>query len=259
MSLLMIGCGKMGGALLGRWATQTDQQITIVDPALASAPATVTLCAGMEELGEKRFDIIVVAIKPQLIEVVLPAYRAHLADNGCVISIAAGYAVASIEKIVGSLPIIRVMPNLPAQIGRGVSALYANTRCTAEHIAWASALTDAAGHTLLVDSEDAIDKVTAVAGSGPGYAFEIARCWIKSAEALGFSAVEARDLVLNTLVGSMEMAIQSDQSMDELRDSVTSKNGTTEAGLNVLRKDTVIDTLFNETIKAAYERAIELR
>lgn len=259
MSLLMIGCGKMGGALLGRWATQLDHQITIVDPALTSAPATVTLCADIKALGEKRFDIIIVAIKPQLIEVVLPAYAAHLADNGCVISIAAGYAVASIEKTIGPLPVIRVMPNLPAQIGRGVSALYANDRCTAEHIAWASGLTDAAGHTLLVDTEDAIDKVTAVAGSGPGYAFEIARCWINAAETLGFSAAEARDLVLNTLVGSIEMAIQSDQSMDDLRESVTSKNGTTEAGLKILRKDKAIDALFNETIKAAYERAIELR
>lgn len=259
MSLLMIGCGKMGGSLLNRWTAKTQHEITIVDPALEVAPANVTLKQSIEGLEGKKFDIIVIAIKPQLIEVVLPAYRDYVAQDGCVVSIAAGYSVASIEKLIGPQPIVRIMPNLPAQIGRGVSALYVNAHCTGAHTEAVKALTDAAGYTLLVDSEDEIDKVTAVAGSGPGYAFEIARCWMNAAQELGFSAQDSRELVLNTLAGSIEMALQSDQSMDELRNSVTSKAGTTEAGLKALNNDNQLTELLNSTIVAAYNRAIELR
>ncbi len=259
MHLLMIGCGKMGGALLGRWTQHTQYSMTIVDPALTAAPASVTLKASVEDLEGKQFDIVVIAIKPQLIKTVLPAYQKLIAKDGCVISMAAGYSVDSIEKLIGPQQIIRIMPNLPAQIGRGVSALYTNALCTQAHTAIAKALTDAAGYTLLVDSEDVIDKVTAVAGSGPGFAFEIARCWMNAAQALGFSARESRELVLNTLLGSVEMALQSTQGLDELRDSVTSKAGTTEAGLKALNNDGELTALLNSTIAAAYNRALELR
>lgn len=259
MTLLMIGCGKMGGALLARWASLSAHTITIVDPSIQKSLAGVSFKREIADLSDARFDIIVIAIKPQLIETVLPAYRSHLAESGCIISIAAGYSVSSIEKHIGKLPIMRVMPNLPAQIGRGVSALYANSKCSQAHIALAHALTDAVGYTLLVDSEDELDRVTAVAGSGPGYVFEIARCWIEAAEKLGFSSKKARELVLNTLMGSIELGLKSDQSMTELRNSVTSKHGTTEAGLKALTKDSKLEELFDSTLKAAYQRAIELR
>lgn len=259
MSLLMIGCGKMGGALINRWTLKLSHEVTIVDPALTQAPAKTTLVSNIEELGETQFDIIVIAIKPQLIPDILPAYVSHLAAGGCFVSMAAGCSVASIEKIVGANPVIRIMPNLPAQVGRGVSAVYAGAHSTDEHTAQATALTDAAGHTLVVGDENAIDCVTAVAGSGPGYAFEIARCWMQSAQTLGFSVEESRQLVLNTMLGSMEMALQVDATMTELRDSVTSKNGTTEAGLNALSRDDLMQSLFDDTLKAAYDRAVELR
>lgn len=259
MSLLMIGCGKMGGSLLTRWATSTDHKITIINPSLIKAPKGVTVTQTIEELSDQRFDIIVIAIKPQLIETVLPAYRNHLAESGCIISIAAGYSVSSIEKLIGEQAVMRVMPNLPAQIGRGVSALYANSRCSPSQLETAAALTDAVGYTHLATSEDELDRVTAVAGSGPGYAFEIARCWIESAIKLGFSPQTAKDLVLNTLGGSIELAMSSDQSMEALRDSVTSKNGTTAAGLAALMQDSKLDTLIESTVLAAYERALALR
>jgi len=255
----MIGCGKMGGALINRWTLKLTHQVTIVDPALTEAPAKTTLLKNIEALGEAKFDIIVIAIKPQLIPEILPAYASHLASGGCFVSMAAGYSVASIEAIVGATPIIRIMPNLPAQVGRGVSAVFPNAHCTPIHTELASALTDAAGHTLVVDDEDTIDRVTAVAGSGPGYAFEIARSWMQSAQTLGFSVEESRQLVLNTMLGSMEMALQVDDSITELRDSVTSKNGTTQAGLEALTRDGLLDGLFDDTLKAAYARAVELR
>ena len=107
--------------------------------------------------------------------------------------------------------------------------------------------------------EDELDRVTAVAGSGPGYAFEIARCWIEAAIKLGFSPETARELVLNTLGGSIELAMTSEQSAEALRNSVTSKNGTTEAGLKALTEDSKLEELFESTVKAAYQRAVELR
>lgn len=259
MSLLMIGCGKMGGSLLTRWATSTDHKITIINPSLVKAPSGVKVTQTIEELTGQSFDIIVIAIKPQLIAQVLPGYRPYFSNNACVISIAAGYSVASIEQLIGEHAIIRMMPNLPAQIGRGVSALYANSRCSKTHRETAKLLADAVGHTHIADSEDELDRVTAVAGSGPGYAFEIARCWIESAINLGFSPQAAKALVLNTLGGSIELAMNSDQSIESLRNSVISKNGTTEAGLQALMKDATLNTLMDSTVIAAYERAVALR
>ncbi len=259
MSLLMIGCGKMGSALLTRWASSTSHQITVVNPSEIETPEGVIVKHQVEALSDKRFDIIVIAIKPQLIEKVLPAYRQHLVDSGCVISVAAGYSVASIEKLIGEQAVMRMMPNLPAQIGRGVSALYANSRCSSEQIKTAHALTDAVGFTHVTADEDELDRVTAVAGSGPGYAFEIARCWIEAAIKLGFSPQTAKQLVLNTLGGSIELAMTSEQSAEDLRNSVTSKNGTTEAGLKALTEDAKLEELFQSTVNAAYQRAVELR
>jgi pyrroline-5-carboxylate reductase len=259
MSLLMIGCGKMGGSLLTRWATSTNHTITIINPSLVKAPQGVIVKQAIDELSDQRFDIIVIAIKPQLIEQVLPLYRRHLADSGCIISIAAGYSVASIEKLIGEQAVVRVMPNLPAQIGRGVSGLYANSRCSAVQIDNAVALTDAVGYTHLAATEDELDRVPAVAGNGPGYAFEIARCWIESAIKLGFSPQTARELVLNTLGGSMELALTSKEDIENLRNSVTSKNGTTAAGLNALMQDKKLEFLFESTVSSAYQRAVALR
>ena len=159
MSLLMIGCGKMGSALLTRWATSTDQNITIINPSLVKAPAGVNVTQTLEELSGQRFDFVVIAIKPQLIAHVLPAYQAFLKDNACVISIAAGYPVASLEKLIGERAIMRVMPNLPAQIGRGVSGLYANANCSDAQLTVAKQLTDAIGYTHMTDSEDELDRV----------------------------------------------------------------------------------------------------
>ncbi|MGK2234145.1 pyrroline-5-carboxylate reductase family protein [Colwellia polaris] len=252
MSLLMIGCGKMGSALLSRWATSTDQNITIINPSLVKAPAGVKVTQTLEELSGQRFDFVVIAIKPQLIAHLLPAYQAYLKSNACVISIAAGYSVTSLVKLIGERAIVRVMPSLPAQIGRGVSGIYANAICSDAQLTIAKQLTDAVGYTHITDNEDELDRVTAVARSGPGYTFEIARCWINSAINLVFSPKAAKALVLNTLGGSIELAIES-------KSKVTSKNGATQAGLDTLMKSSTLESLLDSTVLSAYERAITLR
>lgn len=257
--VLMAGCGKMGGALLTRWLDQSEFIFTVVSPSGRTMPDGVTVVRSPEALHDKQFDLIVIAVKPQMIAEVLPAYEALLAKEGCFLSMAAGFAAGSIEALVGPKPLVRVMPNLPVQIGKGVSAFYGNEHATESQRQLVGELMTTTGKQIWVDTEDAIDRFTAIAGSGPGYVFEIARCWTKAGESLGFSEAEARDMVLQTLAGSVELALSSDTPLGELRDGVTSKNGTTAAGLSALNRDASLDKLLQSTVDAAYSRAVELR
>ncbi|OLF71001.1 pyrroline-5-carboxylate reductase [Maricaulis sp. W15] len=259
MDILLIGCGKMGGAMLRRWLDAMPARFTTVNRSGRALPAGTEHVDGADALAGRRFDAIIIAVKPQQIPDVLPDYSGLLAEGGCLVSIAAGFSVASIARVVGDKPILRLMPNLPALIGRSVNGLYANTACDDRHRDLGDQLARTTGTPVWLDSEDELDRLTAVAGSGPGYVFEIARSYIAAAESLGFSKETARALVLETMGGAIEMASRSDQDVAELRNSVMSKKGTTEAGINALRRDGQLETLMTETVQAAYDRAVELR
>jgi pyrroline-5-carboxylate reductase len=261
MSLLIVGFGKMGSALGNRWASNSKYSISVIDPyaKIESVPLNVRLCTSVDEIQGQTFDAIVIAIKPQVIADLLPDYLPHLAADGCLISIAAGFSIKSLEAIAGKLPIIRMMPNLPAEIGKGVTAFFANEHARPNHVALAATLTDVTGYSLQVEVEEDLDKVTAVAGSGTGYGFEIIRAWIEATIALGMSPVVARELVLATIEGAVELAKVKPDSMEALRESVTSPQGTTAAGLAMLRQDDAMEKLMKETVNAAMQRAIELR
>ncbi|WP_291842031.1 pyrroline-5-carboxylate reductase [Maricaulis sp.] len=259
MDILLIGCGKMGGAMLRRWIDAMPARFTTVNRSGRALPAGTEHVDGVDTLAGRRFDVIILAVKPQQIPDVLPAYASLLAEDGCHVSIAAGFSSASIAAIVGDRPVLRLMPNLPALIGRSVNGIYANSACSDRHRDIGDQLARATGTPVWLDSEDELDRLTAVAGSGPGYVFEIARSYIAAAEGLGFSNETARALVLETMGGAIEMAARSDEDVAELRNSVMSKKGTTEAGINALRRDGQLDALLTETVQAAYERAVELR
>ena len=260
----------MGGALLGHWARGNDS-FTIVDPFLETAPECIRLVAEREQLDGEIFDTIIVAIKPQQIDEVLPLYAGSIADDGYVMSIAAGASIRRLKQAAGNRPVIRVMPNLPAAIGQCVAGLCASDDATPDQIAHADAMMQRAGTSITVDSEDMLDRVTAVAGSGPGYVFEIARAYVAAAMKLGFDEDQARDMVLGTMAGTVAMARNSEQPLEELRNSVTSKNGTTYAGLQALNEvgdgdgnggddgGGDLSRLLNDTLGAAYNRAVELR
>ena len=151
------------------------------------------------------------------------------------------------------------MPNLPAAIGAGVSGICASDDIAEDQMSHAREMMARTGTVIPVASEDALDRVTAVAGSGPGYVFEIARAYVEAARELGFDRREAEAMVLSTLQGTIAMAQQGDGTLEELRDSVTSKNGTTAAGLEALNGEGQLSTLFSRTLSAAYDRAVELR
>ena len=259
MSLLVIGCGKMGGALVSRWASKTEISITIADPFLDAAPAGTVAVSGPADLKGKIFDNCVIAVKPQLIANVVPSYLPFISESACVFSIAAGFSIESLTKIVGKRPIIRMMPNLPAEIGKGVTGYFGNPEASPGDDELAKLLTESIGLSLQVLQEEDLDKVTAVAGSGTGYAFEIIRCWIQAAESIGLSADTSREVVLATIGGAVDLASVKSNSIEHLRNSVTSPNGTTAAGLAELRKDESMEKLMKATVEAALTRAIELR
>tara|TARA_R110002110_G_scaffold125742_10_gene304052 strand:+ start:1292 stop:2041 length:750 start_codon:yes stop_codon:yes gene_type:complete len=249
----------MGGALLKAWAANTDHQFTVADPADPQLPENVAQVRAVEELGEERFDYLIVALKPQMIDKVLPDYMPHLAADGVIGSIAAGYSAGKLAAHAPGRSVIRIMPNLPAFIRKGVSGLYAHGEVPDAASQEIEELALCSGEIVWVASEDMLDRLTAVAGSGPGYVFEMLRAYIEAAENLGFSAEDARTMVLGTVQGTLEMARQSDLSLEELRNNVTSKGGTTAAGLGALNGDGGYSELIRQTLDAAYKRAVELR
>ncbi|MEZ5682238.1 MAG: pyrroline-5-carboxylate reductase [Erythrobacter sp.] len=255
----MIGCGKMGGALLSHWLSG-GEEFTVVDPAVDSLPDGARLLRDRDEVADEAFDVIIVAIKPQMIDEILPGYASMLSDGGYVLSIAAGASISRLSRLMGDAPVVRVMPNLPAAVGKGVSGICAGDGADGPVLAHATDMMGRTGTAVVVDDEDRIDRVTAVSGSGPGYVFEIARAYVEAAVAQGFSGEEARAMVLGTMEGAIAMALEPDApSLEDLRNSVTSKGGTTAAGLNALNGDRAISQRLRETLEAAYNRAVELR
>ena len=259
MKVLLVGCGKMGGALLTQWMRAVKDEFTIVDPFLDHPIEGARLFKTINALGGEKFDLLIVAIKPQMVDEILPEYKDALSEGGAIASIAAGCSVKRLQTALPGYPIIRIMPNLPSAIGAGVAGLYASDDATSHHKSAVETLMTAAGTAVWVENEDQIDRVTAVAGSGPGYVFELARAYIEAAKALGFSDEQASDLVLGTLDGSIRMILETGDTPENLRNSVTSKNGTTEAGLKALNGDGKLSALLKATTEAAYKRAIELR
>lgn len=256
---LMIGCGKMGGALLRQWVNSDQVEFTVIDPANNPLPDGATGFTDKAGIEGQFFDLIIVAIKPQLVDAIMPDYTDFLSPGGSVFSMAAGCSAERLSKAMNSDAIIRVMPNLPSFIGQGVSGIFATQSVTDTHRELAEHLMNLAGNSVWVETEDGIDRITAVAGSGPGYVFEFARVYVEAAMNLGFSREQARDLVLGTIAGTIEMATQSDEPLETLRNNVTSKNGTTEAGLGALNGDDGLSQKLKATVDAAYARAVELR
>jgi pyrroline-5-carboxylate reductase len=259
MKILLIGCGKMGGAMLHQWVRHGENEFTVADPAAPELPEGVAHVTKATDLESGAFDVVVIAIKPQMIAQLLPEYVHALKPDGCFVSIAAGCSIATLSGVVGDAAIIRVMPNLAAMVGLGVSGLYGNDACTEKQIADVTAFIAETGRCVPLASEDEIDRLTAVSGSGPGYVFELMRSYVEAAKRLGFDEETSRALVFDTITGTVETARQSDASLEDLRNSVTSKNGTTQAGLDELRRGGQLDTLLDNTVQAAYRRAAELK
>ena len=201
--------------------------------------------------------VIVLAVKPQVIREVLEEIKDDIRDDHLVISIAAGIPIKTIQASLGTgIPVIRVMPNTPALIQKGISALAPGKKVTTEQMDTARVIFEAIGETVIVQ-EEMMDAVTALSGSGPGFLFRIMECFVDAGERLGFDAGISRRLVIQTFIGATQLAGESEKSLSELREMVTSPGGTTEAGL-VVFADKDLEGLIQAVLEAAHKRGVEL-
>jgi len=206
-----------------------------------------------------RADTVVLSIKPQNMAEALESIKDAVGGDKLVISIAAGVRTANIAAVLGNMAIVRVMPNTPALIGEGASALFATAKAK-PILEKAKSIFSAVGQVVVVDDEDLIDAVTAVSGSGPAYYFLLMEEMIKAAVESGLSSDVAKDLVLQTAKGAALLAAEADKNNEgvgELRRKVTSPGGTTEAALKVLA-DGQFGPLIAKAIKKAQDRSREL-
>ena len=202
-------------------------------------------------------DVVLLAIKPQMLARVARELRGCLRDGQLVLSIMAGATTTALIGSLGHRQVVRSMPNTPARLGRGMTVWYATPETTAEQRAQASALLRALGHELEVDEEKMVAMATAVSGTGPAYVFLVMEALIDAAVHLGFPRHVAHDLVIETLEGSTVFAKSSGMHPAELRNMVTSPGGTSAAALHALESGR-LRTVLSEAVWAAYKRTNEL-
>lgn len=257
--LLLVGAGNMGGALMAGWlsAGLKASGLVVVDPALPDV-AGATVVASADALKGITAATVIIAVKPQMMDVVLPSLKGVVNGDSLIISIAAGTPIARFEAELGEVPAVRAMPNTPAAIGKGITGLAANARCSDDNKAQAEMLLGAVGETLWVDSEALIDVVTATSGSGPAYVFYLVESLAAASVAAGMEEDAAMQLARSTIIGAAGLLEASDDSARELRRNVTSPNGTTAAALDVLMAEDGMARSLRRAVRAAKDRAGEL-
>ncbi|MGR3498510.1 MAG: pyrroline-5-carboxylate reductase [Limimaricola soesokkakensis] len=258
--LVLLGCGKMGSAMLAGWLEGglPKQSVTVLDP----KPSEWLQKQGVrlnEELPEDP-AIVLVAVKPQMMGDALPSMQAKGNGTTLFVSVAAGTPIATFEQALGeSTPIVRAMPNTPSAIGRGITAIIGNAHATSEQVDLAEELLRAVGQVVRLESEDQMDGVTAVSGSGPAYVFHLIETMAKAGEEQGLSPELALQLATATVAGAGALADGSDEHPGKLRENVTSPNGTTQAALDVLMNEKDgFPVLLSRALKAAADRSREL-
>ena len=262
--VIVVGCGKMGSALIHGWiSANLLETAQILDPeGIPESLLRFTNLFHVKHSGEldlQNIDLMILAIKPQIMDVVCAGIKDLLPSDLPILSIAAGKSISYFQKHLSpSTPIIRTMPNTPAAIGKGVTALYASEGVTKEQADIADNLMCATGTAIWLEREDQMNAVTALSGSGPAYIFHLMEAMAKAGEAAGLNTEQSMSLARETVIGSAMLAsIESDTPASELRQNVTSPGGTTEAALNILMTNEYQD-IMTKAILAAKERAEEL-
>jgi len=260
-SLVLVGCGKMGTALLRGWlAGGAISRFYVVEPegtppGLAAAPeiewhtTADTLPPWLTPAG------VVFAVKPQIIDTVLPLYRRWARPETLFVSIVAGKTLAGLGRHLGPAAVIRTMPNTPAAIGRAITVACANSQVSQEQRRLCDRLLAAIGESAWVDDEALLDAVTAVSGSGPAYVFLLIEALTQAGAAEGLPRALALRLARSTVAGSGELARVSAESPETLRENVTSPGGTTRAALDVLMASDGLEPLIERAVAAAAARS----
>lgn len=264
--LVLVGAGKMGGAMLAGWLERglDPRRIVVQDPA---PPASIAALLKKHAISSqatlsprpKAPAVLLMAVKPQVMEDVFPPLARLVGPDTVVLSIAAGKTIASFERhLPQSRAVVRSIPNTPAAVGRGITVATANPHVTAKQKSLCNELLRAIGEVAWVDDEALIDPVTAVSGSGPAYVFYLTECLAEAGIKAGLAPELARKLARWTVAGSGELLFRSDQPAEVLRKNVTSPNGTTFAALQVLMSEKGLQPIMTEAVAAATRRSREL-
>jgi pyrroline-5-carboxylate reductase len=262
--VILVGAGNMGFAMLAGWLDAgilTPGEVAVVEPAQAlrdrAAQKGVRALAEPTALSGERPELIVLAVKPQVIREVAAGYRGFA--GATFLSVAAGVTVASFATVLGAdASIVRCMPNTPAAIGKGMMVTFAGPNVPAATLAFIAKLLAASGEVASVPDEGMMDAVTAVSGSGPAYVFHFIEALTEAARSVGFDHATANLLARQTVYGAAALAFESGEDAGKLREQVTSPNGTTAAALNVLMGDGRLTKLLTEAVIAAQDRSVEL-
>jgi pyrroline-5-carboxylate reductase len=264
-TLVLVGAGKMGGAMLEGWLKggADPSRIVALDPSPPPEVKALIESSGVRLNPEvpsiRDAEVLVIAVKPQLMEDVLPGVVSLKASKPLILSVAAGKTIASFERHFGAdAAVIRTIPNTPAAVGRGITAMAANANVSAGQLAIARSLLEAVGEVVTVDNEAMIDAVTAVSGSGPAYVFYLTECLAAAGEKMGLPKALAMQLARATVSGAGELMRRSGTEAATLRQNVTSPKGTTYAALQVLMAEDGMQPLFDRAIDAATKRSREL-
>jgi len=268
---VLVGGGKMGGALLAGWRDKggiSPEDVTVVEPVAEAARelharhgVAVVATAGELDRATER-TLVLFAVKPQVIGDVIGDYR-RFAEAGArppvFLSIAAGTKIGLLESALGpQAPVVRSMPNTPAAVGRGITVACANASVADDQIALCTNLLEAVGEVAWIDDESLMDAVTGVSGSGPAYVFLLIECLAAAGVAAGLAPELSQKLARATVTGAGELAFRSSDSAEILRRNVTSPGGTTAAALAVLMAADGLEPLMTKAVAAATDRSREL-
>ncbi len=264
--LLLIGCGKMGGALLGGWLERRVEaaSITVIEPLTQSAArferAGVSLVSDSGALpADYAPAVVVFAVKPQQMDSVMPGHARFARAGTVFLSIAAGKTIAYYQgHLGGKAAVVRAMPNTPAAVGRGMTVLCANPQVSPAQRETCAALLEAVGEVAWVEEESLLDPVTAVSGGGPAYVFLLIECLAQAGVEAGLPEELAMRLARATVAGAGELVHRAAEPASTLRENVTSPGGTTLEALKVLMAPDGLQPLLNRAIAEATRRSREL-
>lgn len=258
--LVLLGCGKMGSAMLAGWLNRglPASSVWVQDP----HPSDWLQKSGVQINADlpKEPAIVLVAVKPQMMTEALPTLAAMGNGDTLFVSVAAGTPISFFEETLGAqTPIVRAMPNTPAAISRGITAIVGNSNAGTKGLDEAELLLSAVGQVVRLTEEAQIDAVTGVSGSGPAYVFHMIEAMAAAGEEQGLPAEMALQLARATVAGAGALAMEADEDPTQLRVNVTSPNGTTQAALEVLMNETDgFPPLLRRAVAAAAERSREL-
>ncbi|WP_435260143.1 pyrroline-5-carboxylate reductase [Thioclava sp. FR2] len=261
--IVILGCGKMGSAMLEGWLGRglAPSAAWVVDPNPSDwvkglQANGLHLNEGMPELPA----VVLIAVKPQMMGAALPQIAGFAGKDVLVLTVAAGTTIATYEQVFGAKTrIVRSMPNTPAAVGRGITAIIGNSASGEEDLALAEELLSAVGQVVRLQDEHQMDAVTAVSGSGPAYVFHLIEALAAAGEAEGLPSDLSMKLARATVTGAGELAHQAPEAASQLRINVTSPGGTTAAALTVLMDpETGFPALLRRAVKAAADRGREL-